>query len=151
MSHLLIELMDLYVADGRPINGPGALLKWMEVNTALLPAAWFQCVFITCKAIIHAHTHIEIHSLDAFSLLHTHTIITFNMPNHKSHQLRRPNDSISPSFQQLRQQIIKDHYLPSSRWTAISCHSVFYLSSPTRSLSLLFRSPPLVTRPCQLQ
>jgi len=142
--------MDLYVADGRPINGPGALLKWMAVNTAPLPAAWFQCVFITCKAIIHTHIRIwrYVPSMLFLSHTHTHTIITFNIPNHTSHQLRRPNDSISPSFQQLRQQIIKDHYLPSSRWTAISNS---YLSSPTRSLSLLFRSPPLVTRPCQLQ
>ncbi len=79
----------------------------------------------------HSPTYASGDTLPRCSLTHTHTIITFNIPNHTSHQLRRPNDSISPSFQQLRQQIIKDHYLPSARWTAIS-----RLSSSTFSLVL---------------
>ncbi len=84
----------------------------------------------------HSRTYASGDTLPRCSLTHTHTIITFNIPNHTSHQLRRPNDSISPSFQQLRQQIIKDHYLPSARWTAISRLCVFHLSSSTFSLVL---------------
>lgn len=121
MTHLLIELMDLYATDGRPLDGPALLPKWMEVNTALLPAAWFLCVFITCKR----HRSPACASGDTSP----NAIITFNIANGTSRQTPRPGDSISSSFRRLCQQIIKDHYLPSARWAAISHLFAFHLSA----------------------